>query len=89
MKEEHYRRIAYSNERFGDGKVAGWKSDRGRIYILYGPPDQLEKHPKGDWPDAAPATESWLYKALPDARSPVVFKFTDGGPVTRMFLIRP
>ncbi len=34
-KEEHYRRIAYANEHFAAG-IPGWKSDRGRIYIMYG-----------------------------------------------------
>src|SRR3954469_20644864 len=33
-REEHYERIAYANERFASGKP-GWKTDRGRIYILY------------------------------------------------------
>ena len=45
-KEEHYRRIAYANEHFAAG-VAGWRTDRGRIYIAYGPPDQIESHPSG------------------------------------------
>jgi len=45
-KEEHYRRIAYANERFASG-IPGWKSDRGRIYIAYGPPDEREEHPTG------------------------------------------
>ncbi len=47
FKEEHYRRIAYSNNNFGTVKVSGWKTDRGRIYITYGPPDEKETHPSG------------------------------------------
>ena len=46
FKEEHYRRIAYSNERFHSGK-SGWKSDRGRIYIIHGPPDEIEDYGGG------------------------------------------
>ncbi|MGE5646615.1 MAG: GWxTD domain-containing protein [Acidobacteriota bacterium] len=46
MKEEHYRRIAYANERFASG-IPGWKTDRGRIYITYGPPDERDEHPSG------------------------------------------
>ncbi|MFB3815243.1 MAG: GWxTD domain-containing protein [Terriglobales bacterium] len=46
MKEEHYRRIAYANERFAAG-IPGWKTDRGRIYIMYGPADQIDAHPTG------------------------------------------
>jgi GWxTD domain-containing protein len=46
FKEEHYRRIAYANERYASG-IPGWKSDRGRIYITYGPPDEIDSHPSG------------------------------------------
>jgi GWxTD domain-containing protein len=45
-KEEHYRRIAYTNQHFASG-IPGWKSDRGRIYIMYGPPDEIDAHPSG------------------------------------------
>src|SRR5271165_1115500 len=41
FKEEHYRRIAYSNIHFASG-VPGWRTDRGRVYIVYGPPDEIE-----------------------------------------------
>ncbi len=47
FKEEHYRRIAYANERYQHGGVPGWKTDRGRIYITYGPPTEIEAHPSG------------------------------------------
>ena len=46
FKEDHYRRIAYANEHFAAG-IPGWKSDRGRIYIMYGPPDEIDAHPSG------------------------------------------
>ena len=46
FKEEHYRRIAYANEHFASG-IPGWKTDRGRIYIIWGPPDEIESHPTG------------------------------------------
>lgn len=45
-KEEHYRRIAYANERYASG-IPGWKTDRGRIYITFGPPAEIESHPSG------------------------------------------
>lgn len=45
-KEEHYRRIAYANERYASG-IPGWKTDRGRIYITFGPPDEIESRPSG------------------------------------------
>jgi GWxTD domain-containing protein len=46
FREEHYERIAYANERFASGKP-GWKTDRGRIWILYGKPDEINDHPSG------------------------------------------
>ncbi len=46
FKEEHYRRIAYANEHYASG-VPGWRTDRGRIYIMYGPPDEVDAHPSG------------------------------------------
>jgi GWxTD domain-containing protein len=46
FKEEHYRRIAYANDRFPSG-IPGWKTDRGRIYITFGPPDEIDSHPSG------------------------------------------
>jgi GWxTD domain-containing protein len=46
FKEEHYRRIAYANERFSSG-IPGWRTDRGRMYIMWGPPDSIETHSAG------------------------------------------
>jgi GWxTD domain-containing protein len=45
-REEHYRRIAYANEHFAAGKP-GWMTDRGMIYIKYGPADDIENHDGG------------------------------------------
>lgn len=46
FREEHYRRMAYANERFASG-VAGWRTDRGRIYVIFGPPDTIDSRPSG------------------------------------------
>jgi GWxTD domain-containing protein len=46
FREEHYRRIAYANEHYAAGKP-GWKTDRGHIYISFGPPDSIDSHPSG------------------------------------------
>ena len=46
FKREYYRRIAYANEHYA-ANVPGWKTDRGRVYILYGPPDEIDSHPSG------------------------------------------
>src|ERR1700687_3716699 len=45
-KEEHYRRIAYTNEPYSSG-IPGWKTDRGRLYIIWGPADEVDSHPTG------------------------------------------
>lgn len=69
FKAEHYRRIVFANEKYG-GQVAGWKTNRGRIYVLFGPPDSVDlaadlgrpasaPHPGADtYPQAA---ETWHY----------------------------
>lgn len=55
-KEEHYRRIAKANQKFATAKEAGWKTPRGRLYIVKGPPDELEIHPERK-------NEQWLYRS--------------------------
>lgn len=62
FKEEHYRRIVYANEHFAAGRP-GWKSDRGRIYIVYGKPDSIEAHPYNDNSMADPF-EVWHYNTI-------------------------
>ncbi len=47
MREEHYRRIAYTNEHFASG-IPGWKTDRGKTYIMWGPPDSIDSHSPGE-----------------------------------------
>ncbi|RRA49895.1 GWxTD domain-containing protein [Acidipila sp. EB88] len=46
FRDEHYRRIEYSNEHFPAGKP-GWMTDRGHMYIAYGKPDSIDSHPSG------------------------------------------
>jgi GWxTD domain-containing protein len=46
FREEHYRRIAYANDHFTSG-VAGWRTDRGRIYITHGPPEEIQSFTAG------------------------------------------
>ena len=87
FKEEHYRRIAYANDRF-PGSVPGWKSDRGRAYILYGPPDEIESHPQGitytrpkEEGGGTTSTypfEKWRYRSIPNVADDVDLEFIDG-----------
>jgi bla regulator protein BlaR1 len=75
FKDEHYRRIAYVNQRFAARAVPGWKSDRGRIYILFGPPDEIESHPSA--PAANYPVEEWLYHHIRDVGDHVLYAFAD------------
>ena len=82
MKSEHYRRIAYANQRFPWRSMPGWKTDRGRTYIVYGPPDEIERHPSGR-PAAgeAPAIhypfEQWRFKSIEGVGNNVIIHFAD------------
>jgi GWxTD domain-containing protein len=86
FKEEHYRRIAYANERFASG-IPGWKTDRGRIYIQHGPPDEIESHPsggtyqrpieEGGGSTSAYPFEKWRYRHLDGVGEDVLIEFVD------------
>ncbi|HVT95661.1 MAG TPA: GWxTD domain-containing protein [Bryobacteraceae bacterium] len=85
-KEEHYRRIAYSNEHYASG-IPGWKTDRGRIYIMYGPPDEVESHPsggsyerpieEGGGETSTYPFEQWRYRYLDGIGSNIIIEFVD------------
>jgi len=85
-KEEHYRRIAYANEHFAAG-VPGWKTDRGRIYIMYGPPDEIDAHPSGGsyerpMEEGGGETstfpfEDWRYRYIEGIGQEVIIEFVD------------
>jgi GWxTD domain-containing protein len=75
FKEEHYRRIAYANENFASS-VPGWKTDRGRIYITYGPPDAKKSQASTFGPHSS-RTELWLYYYLDGVRKNVWIDFVD------------
>jgi GWxTD domain-containing protein len=86
FKEEHYRRIAYANERYASG-IPGWKTDRGRIYITFGPPDEIESHPSGGtyerpFEEGGGTTstfpfEKWRYRWIQDIGSDIMIEFVD------------
>ncbi|HYJ86159.1 MAG TPA: GWxTD domain-containing protein [Pyrinomonadaceae bacterium] len=86
FKEEYYERIAYANEHFASG-IPGWKTDRGRIWIMYGKPDERETHPMGgsyDRPSyhggGSTTTypfEIWFYRYLAGVGSGVEIEFVD------------
>jgi len=86
FKEEHYRRIAYANEHFASG-VPGWRTDRGRIYIMYGKPDEQESHPTGGTYDrpmnegggttSTYPFEKWWYRHIDGVGDDIDIEFVD------------
>ena len=86
FKEEHYRRIAYANEHFASG-IPGWKTDRGKIYIMWGPADEVDSHPTGGTWDrpmdqgggetTTYAYEDWRYRYLEGIGENVELEFVD------------
>ena len=75
MREEHYRRIAFTNEHFA-GSVAGWKTDRGRMYIVYGPPDEIDDHSAVSASNPHP-NQLWRYKYIEGIGRDVLVEFVD------------
>ena len=75
FKEEHYRRIAYANEHYA-ADIPGWKTDRGRIYIVYGPPDEIESHRYSDASTPHPY-EQWRYRFIEGVGTNVIIEFVD------------
>jgi GWxTD domain-containing protein len=86
FKEEHYRRIAYANEHYASG-IPGWKSDRGRMYIMWGPADEVDSHPSGGTYDrpmeeggGSTTTypwETWRWRYLEGIGENVILEFVD------------
>lgn len=86
FKEEHYRRIAYANEHYASG-IPGWKTDRGRIYITFGPPDEIESHPSGGTYErpieegggttSTYPFEQWRYRYIEGIGSDIIIEFVD------------
>src|SRR5438309_6852147 len=85
-KEGHYRRIAYSNDHYASG-IPGWKTDRGMIYIKYGPPDEIDSHPSGGsyqrpYEEGGGQTstypfEDWRYRYIDGIGTNVIIEFVD------------
>jgi GWxTD domain-containing protein len=86
FKEEHYRRIAYANEHFASG-IPGWRTDRGRIYISWGAPDEIDAHPTGGTYERPSSEgggstttypfEDWRYRYLEGMGENVELEFVD------------
>lgn len=83
-KEEHYRRLQYANEHFGDPRIGtGWRTDEGHVYITLGAPQQITTYP--DARNVRPLIV-WFYQspspALPPYFYVVFYKRSAGEPYT-------
>ena len=90
FKDEYYRRVAYANQHYAVGEPtnkAGWQTARGRIYILFGPPDEIDSHPNGN--GTGVAFEDWLYLHLAGFHQPTPFHFVEAGGTKEYELVRP
>lgn len=86
FKEEHYRRIAYANDHYASG-IPGWKTDRGMIYIKYGPPDEIDSHPsggsyerpieEGGGETSTFPFEDWRYRYIDGIGTNIIIEFVD------------
>jgi len=75
VEEEIGRRIRWTNGRFSKPGIPGSTTDRGRIYLLWGPPDEIEVHPG--------IKETWRYRSLPVFGKDSTFEFDGGGKLTK------
>ena len=86
FRDQYYQRVLYANERFSAG-IPGSMTDRGRIYIIYGPPDEIESHPSGgtyEYPSTqgGGATQTlpfelWRYRYIADVGQDIFIEFVD------------
>jgi GWxTD domain-containing protein len=86
FKEEHYRRIAYANENYFSA-LPGWRTDRGRVFIIHGPPDEIESKTAGETyhrpvhegggSTAVFPFEIWRYRHLDGLGSDIEVEFVD------------
>jgi GWxTD domain-containing protein len=71
LKDEYYRRLKYVNQNLALPTTDGWETDMGRIYMIYGHPDEVEKHP---FDRDVRAFQKWYYY-----KTNRVFLFVDRG----------
>lgn len=85
FKREHYERIVAANQQFSD-QVPGWKTDRGRVYVMCGPPDSVESHQSGDKTGRPPdegldayeySWEAWRYRHIDGVGENIELEFVD------------
>jgi len=73
FRNEHFKRYQFANEHYAALGLEGWRTDRGRVYIVYGEPTNMEMHPAD--PGMRP-WELWTYEGL-KGQGLVMFIFGD------------
>ena len=76
VEEEYYRRVRYANDNYGSWSKQGWKTDFGMVYIKYGQPDEIDRHP---YDRGSSSYEVWYYYSLRK-----VFTFLEVGQEYRL-----
>ena len=82
FKAEHYNRIEFANKTFATPSNPGWKTDRGRIYIMFGRPGRLDSYPAGTYVKPRNETRSypfevWTYSYIEGVGNNAAFEFAD------------
>ena len=75
FRDEYYRRIALANQRYSTATIRGYKTDRGRVLVLFGRADEMETHTLGQ-PGGVP-WEKWRYYAIEGIGQNIILEFVD------------
>jgi len=70
-KEEYFRLLEYANTNFSVGSKQGWRTDQGRVLLVYGRPDEVERFPSDS---DTKSYQIWHYYSIEGG---VVFVFVD------------
>jgi len=86
FRDQYYERVDYANDKFTSG-IAGMRTDRGKMYILNGPPDEIVSHPSGGTFYRPPEEgggvtstfpfETWRYRHLDNKGEDLIYEFVD------------
>lgn len=75
FKSEHYRRLAYANQHFAANRP-GWETDRGHVYVVYGPPDSIDRF-NGEANNSGYPYQIWHYRHVAGENQGMTVRFVD------------
>lgn len=79
FKIAYYRRMAFVNKFFSHSGIPGWRTDRGRIFIILGPPNEVQNDylaSRDSLSQPGAIKETWTYWDLPNPNLPYALEFT-------------